>query len=113
MTLVREWSGRLKQRRRTRTCRVLLVDETSLRRRHRYVTVVSNGETGEVLTVVRHRDFRAPSTFLTSQGRRWLRRVEVVVTDGSGSYGAAASATSVTPSMSVTTSTSFAGSRRD
>ena len=89
MTLVTEWSARLKQRRRTRTCRVLLVDETSLRRRHRYVTVVSNGEAGEVLTVVRHRDFRALSTFLTSQGQRWLRRVEVVVTDGSGSYRAA------------------------
>jgi transposase len=89
MALVRNRSALVAAHRRRSRCRVLLVDETSLRRRHRYVTVVSNGETGEVLAVVRHRDFRALSTFLTSQGRRWLRGVEVVVTDGSGSYRAA------------------------
>jgi transposase len=89
MTLVTQWSARLQARRRKRTCPVLLVDETSLRRRHRYVTVVSNGESGDVLAVVRHRDYRALSTFLVSQGQRWLRRVEVVVTDCSGSYRAA------------------------
>lgn len=89
MTLVREWSARLEAHRRKKPCRVLLVDETSLRRRHRYVTVVQNAETGEVLAVVPHRDFRALSSFFVSQGRRWLRRVEVVVTDGSQSYRAA------------------------
>jgi len=50
---------------------------------------VSNAETGEVLAVVRQRDFRALSSFLASQGQRWCRRVEVVVTDGSPSYRAA------------------------
>jgi transposase len=89
MTLVREWCDHLKANRRKKRCRILLVDETSLRRRHRYVTVVSNGETGEVLAVVKHRDFRALSTFLISQGQRWCRNVEVVVTDGSQSYRAA------------------------
>jgi transposase len=89
MALVRAWSERLGERRRARPCRVLLIDETSLRRRHRYVTVVSNGESGDVLAVVRHRDYRALSGFLASQGPRWCRRVEVVVTDGSPSYRAA------------------------
>lgn len=89
MTLVREWSERLATHRRKKRCRVLLVDETSLRRRHRYVTVGSNAETGEVLGVVKHRDFRALSMFLASQGQRWCRKVEVVVTDGSPSYRAA------------------------
>ncbi len=89
MALVRSWSQRLQQKRRKRACRVLLVDETSLRRRHRYVTVVQNAETGEVLTVVRHRDFRALSRFFSQQGNRWCRRVGVVVTDGSPSYRAA------------------------
>jgi transposase len=89
MALVRTWSHRLQARRRKRRCRILLVDETSLRRRHRYVTVVSNAETGEVLAVVQHRDFRALSGFLVSQGHRWCRRVDVVVTDGSQSYRAA------------------------
>jgi transposase len=39
--------------------------------------------------VVKHRDFRAPSGFLASQGRRWCCKVKVVVTDGSQSYRAA------------------------
>jgi transposase len=89
MTLVGEWSRRLQAHRRRRPCRTLLVDETSLRRRHRYVTVVSNAESGDVLAVVRHRDFHALSGFLVSQGRRWCRKVDVVVTDGSQSYRAA------------------------
>lgn len=46
MRIVTAHSGRLEAQRRTRRCRILLVDETSLRRRHRYVTVVSDGETG-------------------------------------------------------------------
>ncbi len=89
MRLVRAWMERAGAERRKRRCRALLIDETSLRRRHRYVTVVSNAETGEVLAIVRHRDFRAVSRFFSEQGRRWCARVEVVVTDGSGSYRAA------------------------
>jgi transposase len=53
---------------------VLLVDETSLRRRHRYVTVVSDGVTGAVLGMVRHRDANALASFFVSQGYRWCRR---------------------------------------
>ncbi len=89
MALARAWSARLKRRRRKRTCRVLLIDETSLRRRHRYVTVLCNAETGEVLGVVRHRDYRALAGFLSAQGRKWCQGVKVVVTDGSESYRAA------------------------
>lgn len=68
---------------------MLLVDETSLRRRHRYVTVLLNGESGEVLGMVRHRDAAALSSFFVAQGNRWCQRVEVVVTDGSASYRSA------------------------
>jgi transposase len=89
MGLVRDWSQLVGQRRRESRCRVLLVDETSLRRRHRYVTVLSDGETGAVLGMVRHRDAQALSGFLVSQGHRWCRRVSVVVSDGSESYKAA------------------------
>jgi transposase len=89
MGLVRDWSQLVGQRRRENRCRVLLVDETSLRRRHRYVTVLSDGETGAVLGMVRHRDAQALSGFLVSQGHRWCRRVSVVVSDGSESYKAA------------------------
>lgn len=83
------WSELVTAERRRRRCRVLLVDETSLRRGHRYVTVVLNGDTGETLGIVRHRDAQALSGFLVAQGHRWLRGVKVVVSDGSTSYRSA------------------------
>ena len=45
-------SARVATRRRARPVRVLLVDETSIRRRHRYVTVVACGDTGKVLAMI-------------------------------------------------------------
>jgi len=89
MGLVTDWSQRVGAHRRAKRCRVLLVDETSMRRRHRYVTVLQNGETGEVLAMVAHRNAAALSGFFAAQGRRWCRGVQVVVTDGSSSYKAA------------------------
>lgn len=89
MGIVREWATAVAAHRRSSPCRVLLVDETSLRRRHRYVTVLLNGESGEVLAMVRHRDAAALSSFFAAQGHRWCRLVKVVVTDGSESYRAA------------------------
>lgn len=89
MGLTRSWSDRVAADRRKRRCRVLLVDETSLRRGHRYVTVLINGDTGETLGVVAHRNTAALSGFLLAQGHRWLKGVKVVVSDGSGSYRSA------------------------
>ncbi len=40
MGLVSDWSGLIQARRRKQKCRVLLIDETSIRKRHRYVTVI-------------------------------------------------------------------------
>ena len=51
MGLVTDWSHLIRTRRRRQRCRVLLVDETSIRKRHRYVTVVVNGDTGQVLAM--------------------------------------------------------------
>jgi transposase len=86
MALTVSWSDRIAADRRRRRCRVLLIDETSLRRGHRYVTVVINGDTGQTLGIVAHRNTAALSGFLVSQGHRWLKGVKVVVSDGSGSY---------------------------
>ena len=57
--LVDVWSALVAEHRRSRRCRVLLVDETSMRKRHRYVTVIQNGDTGQVLAMVEHRNAAA------------------------------------------------------
>ena len=90
IALVASWSALVAAHRRSLRCRVLLVDETSMRRRHRYVTVLQDGETGAVLlAIVAHRNEAALSGFFAEQGRRWCAGVRVVVTDGSKSYRAA------------------------
>ncbi len=53
------------------------------------MTVLQNGETGEVLAMVAYRNAAALSGFLIEQGPRWCRGVQVVVSDGSKSYKAA------------------------
>lgn len=64
MGLVSDWSGLVEVRRRHRRCRVLLIDETSIRKRHRYMTVVVNGETGEILTMFPERSKAASGQVL-------------------------------------------------
>ena len=91
MGLVRAEAARVAQRRRARPCRVLLVDETSIRRRHRYVTVVASGDTGEVLAMIPGRTKASLTRFFRDQGGDWCRGVEIVVSDGSRSYQAAIS----------------------
>ena len=87
--LVDTWSALVAERRRSRHCSVLLVDETSMRKRHRYVTVIVNGDTGRTLAMVEHRNSAALSAFLMQQGHRWCKQVKVVVSDGSRAYKAA------------------------
>ena len=89
MGLVSAESARVAERRRARLCRVLLVDETSIRRRHRYVTVVACGDTGEVLAMIPGRTKGSLTRFFRDQGPDWCRQVEIVVSDGSRSYQAA------------------------
>ena len=89
MGLVRAESARVAERRRGRPCRVLLVDETSIRRRHRYVTVVACGDTGKVLAMIPGRTKGSLSRFFRDQGAWWCQQVEIVVSDGSRSYQAA------------------------
>ncbi len=89
MGLVRAHSERVAQRRRAGPTRVLLVDETSIRRRHRYVTVVACGDSGEVLAMIPGRTKASLTRLFRDQGADWCRRVEIVVSDGSRSYQAA------------------------
>ena len=89
MGLVRAHSAVVTQRRRARPCRVLLVDETSIWRRHRYVTVVACGDSGKVLAMIPGRTKGSLARFFRDQGAWWCRQVEIVVSDGSRSYQAA------------------------
>ena len=89
LRLVDAHSARVAKRRRAQVCRVLLVDETSIRRRHRYVTVVACGDTGKVLAMIEGRTKASLARFFRDQGAWWCRKVEIVVSDGSRSYQAA------------------------
>ena len=89
MRLVRAHSERVAKRRRARPTRVLLVDETSIRRRHRYVTVVACGDSGKVLAMIPGRTKGSLARFFRDQGAWWCEQVEIVVSDGSRSYQAA------------------------
>ena len=60
-----------------------------MRKRHRYVTVIVNGDTGRTLAMVEHRSSAALSAFLMQQGYRWCKGVMVVVSDGSKAYKSA------------------------
>ena len=86
MGLVRAHSAVVAQRRRAPPCRVLLVDETSIRRRHRYVTVVAYGDSGKVLAMIPGRTKASLARFFRDQGAWWCRQVEIVVPDGSRPY---------------------------
>ncbi len=89
MGVLSSWAGLVAEHRRSRVCRVLLVDETSIRKGHRYVTVVACGDTGRILALIPSRTTAALSTFLAQQGYRWCKQVKVVVSDGSPAYKAA------------------------
>ena len=73
-------------RRRTEAVRRLSVDETSFRRRHRYVTVVSNPVTGHVLHVAPGRGKDVLMAFYEGMGEKYRAAVESVSMDMWGPY---------------------------
>ncbi len=86
MRMISTWADLIAEHRRNQRTRVLLVDETSMRKGHRYVTVIVCGTTNKTLAMIPHRNTAALSVFLIQQGRRWCKHVKVVVTDGSPAY---------------------------
>ena len=68
-------------RRETEAVRRLSVDETSFRRRHQYVTVVSNPETGHVLHVAPGRGKDVLMAFYEGLGEKYRATVESVSMD--------------------------------
>ena len=57
-----------------------------MRGRHRYVTVIVSGASGELLAMVPHRSTDALIRFFAAQGHHSSAGVKVVVTDGSKAY---------------------------
>ena len=86
MGLVRAEAAQVAKRRRARPARVLLVDETSIRRRHRYVTVIVCGDSGKILAMIPGRTKGSLSRFFRDQGAWWCRQVETVVPNRSRPY---------------------------
>ena len=74
MGLVKVHSAKVAKRRHARRCRVLMVDETSIRKRHRYVTVVASGDTGEMPAMFPARTKGSLARFLGDQGPGWCRQ---------------------------------------
>ena len=68
-------------RRKPEAVRCLSVDETSFRRRHRYVTVVSSPETGHVLHVAPGRGKDVLVAFYDGMGEKCRAAVESVSMD--------------------------------
>lgn len=69
------------QRRRLRTIPRLGVDEVSAKRRHRYLTIVSDHDTGDVVHVATGRKASALSSFFAKLSPAQRRAVEVVTMD--------------------------------
>lgn len=89
MGLVLAHGWQLGRHRRRRPCRVLVVDEKTLRKgMNNFSTIVTCGVTGTVLAVLEGRSGVVLARWLRSQPPRWRRGVQVVVTDMAASYRA-------------------------
>lgn len=80
--------GRLIARhRRRRPCRVLLVDEKSMRKgRGQFSTILVDGDRGRVVAVLEGRSADVLGGFLSKQSPAWRKGVSVVVTDMAECY---------------------------
>ena len=80
--------GRLLARhRRRRPCRVLLVDEKSMRKgQGQYSTILVDGDRGRVVAVLEGRSADVLGGFLANQSPAWRKGVSVVVTDMAECY---------------------------
>lgn len=66
--------------------RVLLIDEKSVRKRHGYVTLVMNGDTGELLYMAEGKKKTSLSGFFDQLTEEQKARIEAVCIDRAGAY---------------------------
>ncbi|MCA1709386.1 MAG: ISL3 family transposase, partial [Actinobacteria bacterium] len=90
MRLVAAHGALLARARRRRPCRVLLVDEKSMRKgQGQYSTILVDGDRGRVIAVLKGRSADVLGGFLSKQSPAWRRGVAVVVTDMAECYRSA------------------------
>ena len=61
--------------------RILTIDEISFRKHHKYLTVIANFETGEVIGVVENRDYDALANFLKTLPLEVRKNIKAVAID--------------------------------
>lgn len=87
MALVLAEGHHLARHRRRGPCRVLLVDEKSMRKgRGQFSTILVDGDRGRVIAVLDGRSADVLGGFLSKQSPRWRKGVSVVVTDMAECY---------------------------
>ncbi len=87
MRLVLAEGELLARARRRRPCRVLLVDEKSMRKgRGQFSTILTDGDRGAVIAVLKGRSADVLGGFLAAQSPSWRGGVSVVVTDMAECY---------------------------
>ena len=87
MKLVLAEGELLARARRRRPCRVLLVDEKSMRKgRGQFSTILTDGDRGRVIAVLKGRSADVLGGFLAAQSPSWRAGVSVVVTDMAECY---------------------------
>ncbi len=90
MALVLAEGHHLARHRRRRPCRVLLVDEKSMRKgRGQFSTILVDGDRGRVIAVLKGRSTDVLGGFLAAQSPSWRKGVTVVVTDMAECYRSA------------------------
>lgn len=66
--------------------RVLLIDEKAVRRRYGFVTLVMNGETGELLYWAEGKKKESLEPFFAQLSKKQKKRIEAVAIDRNGAY---------------------------
>ena len=66
--------------------RILLIDEKAVRKRHGYVTLVMNGESGELLHLAKGKKKESLQSFFDKLGQDQKKRIVAVAIDRAGAY---------------------------
>ena len=60
---------------------IICVDEISIKKHHKYLTIIADYTSGRVIGVIRNRDYKAVSSFLKSLPKQTRKRIQAVAMD--------------------------------